>query len=53
MMRNWEAIYECQDERDAERMRKRMALAAESLLMSKTFSCSRSHIGGPVHPKMA
>ena len=34
---NWEAIHECQDERDAERMRKRTEKARESRVMTKAL----------------
>lgn len=37
VMNNWEAIHECQDERDAERMKKRAALTAESMTMTRTL----------------
>ena len=34
---NWEAVHECQDERDSECLRKRAALTAESLAMTKAL----------------
>jgi hypothetical protein len=37
-MNNWEAIHECLDQRDAERLRKRAALTAESLAMTYALS---------------
>lgn len=37
IIENWEAVYECQDERDAERLRKRAALTAESRAKTSEF----------------
>jgi len=34
IIKNWNAIYECEDERDAERLRKRKAATKESLAMA-------------------
>ena len=36
-MKNWEAIYECEDERDADRLRKRAALAKESQALTQSM----------------
>ena len=36
IMKNWEAIYECEDERDADRLRKRAALAKESQALTRS-----------------
>jgi hypothetical protein len=36
-MKNWEAIYECEDERDADRLRKRAALAKESQALTRSM----------------
>jgi SpoVK/Ycf46/Vps4 family AAA+-type ATPase len=38
IMDNWEAVHECQDERDAERLQKRAALTAQSLALTKLLS---------------
>ena len=38
IMNNWESVHECQDERDAERLRKRAALTAQSLVMTKSLN---------------
>ena len=37
-MKNWEDVHECEDKRDEDRLRKRMALTAESLAMTKTVN---------------
>jgi hypothetical protein len=37
IMKNWEAIHECQDERDAERLKCQAALTRESHVMTKTL----------------
>ena len=37
ILNNWEAIHECQDERDAERMRKRAEKSRESRAMTKAL----------------
>ena len=37
IMENWEAIHECQDERDAERMRRRTEQARESRAMTRSL----------------
>ena len=42
IMKNWEDIHECEDKRDEERLRKRMALTAESLAMTKTVNDTSS-----------
>ena len=38
IMKNWEAIYECEDERDADRLRKRAALAKESQALTHSMA---------------
>jgi len=40
VMNNWEDTHECEDQRDAERLRKRAALTAESLAMTETINRS-------------
>jgi hypothetical protein len=37
-MNNWESVHECQDEHDAERLRKRTALTTESMAMTQALS---------------
>jgi hypothetical protein len=37
VMNNWEAVHECEDERDAERLRRRVALAAKSRHITLTM----------------
>lgn len=37
VMNNWEAVHECKDERDTERLRKRAALAAKSRYMTSSL----------------
>jgi len=39
IMKNWEAIYECEDERDADRLHKRAALAKESQALTHSMVC--------------
>ena len=36
-MKNWEAIYECEDERDADQLHKRAALAKESKALTRSM----------------
>ena len=38
IMKNWEAIYECEDERDADRLHKRAALAKESQALTQSMA---------------
>jgi len=38
VMNNWEAVHECQDERDAERLRKRAALTSQSMAMTHAIN---------------
>ena len=38
IMKNWEAIYECEDERDADRLCKRAALAKESQALTRSMA---------------
>lgn len=40
ILNNWDAIYECEDERDAERLRKRAALTKESMAMTNVLLSS-------------
>lgn len=37
IMKNWDALYECQDQRDLERLRKRDALTKESLALTRSL----------------
>ena len=37
-MKQWEAVHECQDERDAERLKKCAALTTSSLTRTKQLS---------------
>jgi hypothetical protein len=37
-MKNWEACHECEDDDDAERLRKRAALTAESIAMTTSIN---------------
>ena len=38
IMKNWEDTHKCEDERDAERLRKRASLTAENLTMTNSIS---------------
>jgi hypothetical protein len=40
VMKNWEAINECEDERDAERLKKREALTRESQALTKSITAN-------------
>ena len=40
VMNNWKDTHECEDQRDAKRLQKRVALTAESLAMMKTINKS-------------
>ncbi|PPQ75766.1 hypothetical protein CVT24_002642 [Panaeolus cyanescens] len=44
IMKNWEAIHECADERDAERLRKREAATAASKAMTNAIYSSAMHV---------
>lgn len=44
VMKNWESLYECQDERDAERMRKQDNLRKESKALTKSLSDSPNEV---------
>jgi hypothetical protein len=44
VMNNWEDTHECEDQRDAERLRKRAALTVESLAMTKTINKTLSDL---------
>ena len=37
-MNNWEAVHECQDEQDAERLQKWAQMTAESLAMTQSLA---------------
>lgn len=42
IMKNWEAIHECEDERDADRLKKRAAITKESQSMTRTLALDGS-----------
>ena len=44
VMKNWEDAHECEDQQDAERLRKRAALTTESLAMTKAINKTLSDL---------
>ena len=51
-MLNWDAIYECQDARDAERIKKQDQLLTKSTEMTHKLAASSNEIEVDIHHSM-